>query len=267
MPLIVLPEFSMTETLFGGLLISLILFFGARAIRLSGFWAGIVSGALPFLSYLYYSQQHWAGGDVLTIHFAVFLASGGLLMVFAGMQDKKQSMHWGPKVIVSFFIILVLLNAMFLSISTRGLPDALVRWILPNPEQQQVHTAFPGLVPHDKNQLYQPHLQQIEKQRQLGWKLDTSALKAIQLGIKQPIVFKLQDAQDQAVTHANITLGLWRMANSMDDKKLQFDEISPGVYQSQLELQQEGRWIADINVQRGENSLHQQQAVFVEGKP
>src|SRR5690606_40177525 len=62
---IALPPISMTGTLFGGLLLAALLFFAGRRLGLSGFWAGVLSGALPFLAYLVYSSQHWGGGDVL----------------------------------------------------------------------------------------------------------------------------------------------------------------------------------------------------------
>ena len=93
-------ELSMTETLFGGLVAAAVLFFVVRKMGLSNFWAGILSGVLPFLAYIAYSTQHWPGGDVFTIHFAVYLANAGLLIVFGGMQKKKESMHWAPKLII-----------------------------------------------------------------------------------------------------------------------------------------------------------------------
>ena len=59
-------ELSMTETLFGGLLVAAIIFFAVRKAGLSNFWAGILSGLLPFIAYLAYSTSNWPGGDVLT---------------------------------------------------------------------------------------------------------------------------------------------------------------------------------------------------------
>ena len=57
-------ELSMTETLFGGLAVAAVLFFVVRKVGLSNFWAGILSGVLPFIAYIAYSTQHWPGGDV-----------------------------------------------------------------------------------------------------------------------------------------------------------------------------------------------------------
>ena len=106
-------ELSMTETLFGGLIVAALLFFVVRRAGLSNFWAGVLSGILPFIVYVAYSTQFWPGGDVLTIHFAVYLANAGLLIVFGGMQKKKESMHWAPKLIIAFFMGLVLIFLQF----------------------------------------------------------------------------------------------------------------------------------------------------------
>ena len=45
-------ELSMTETLFGGLVVAAVLFFVIRKAGLSNFWAGILSGILPFIAYI-----------------------------------------------------------------------------------------------------------------------------------------------------------------------------------------------------------------------
>lgn len=260
-----IPVFNVTETLFGGLLLATALFFAARKLGLSGFWAGILSGTLPFLLYVAYSSQHWAGGDVLTIHFAVFLAAAGLLMVFGSMQDKKQGMHWAPKIIVAFFIALVLLNAVLLSISSRGLPDTFASWFLPNPNNQKVHTVFPGVVPHDRNKSYQPHLERLERQQNLGWAIDGwDSLKKIKAGQSSLVTIRIFDKQKQPIQGAAMVLGMWRMADSMDDRQIVFKETEAGVYQATINLPDEGRWFAELNIERGDDSYQKQQQLLID---
>src|SRR5450830_41346 len=220
--MLLLPQIAMSETLFGGLLAAAFIFFTTRALGLSNFWAGILSGLLPFMAYLYYANQHWAGGDVMAIHFALYLANAGLLIVFGGMQQKQQKMHWAPRLIIGFFIALVLINVTFLSISTRGVSDIIADIFLPNPDNQQVHTAFPGLIPHDRNQLYAPHLDQMAQQKQLGWQVSMTGFEKIKSKSQRTISINLQDAQKQPITHAEVTVAFWRMANSFDDQKLVF---------------------------------------------
>jgi hypothetical protein len=256
-------ELSMTETLFGGLAVAAVLFFVVRKVGLSNFWAGILSGVLPFIAYIAYSTQHWPGGDVLTIHFAVYLANAGLLIVFGGMQKKRESMHWAPKLIIAFFVGLVLLMAILLSISSRGLPDGLVRLVLPNPSNGQVHTGFPGVIPHDRNKLYESHVQDIEQQKNLGWHVDVQGLDALKNNLASNVVVKLSDKQNQPIIAATVTIELWRLANSADDQTIQFSETKPGEYHATLRLSDEGSWLTDLEIVKGEAHYALKQPISV----
>jgi nitrogen fixation protein FixH len=254
----------MTETLFGGILLAAILFFVIRRAGLPNFWAAVISGLVPFVAYLFYSNQHWAGGDVLAIHFAVYLANAGLLGVFGGMQQKKEKMHWAPRVIIAFFIGLVMLNAVLLSIASRGLPDKIAAFILPNPDQQRVHTAFPGVVPHDRNKSYQPHLERVEQQRNLGWEPKMQGVETLQSGKPGKLLLTIKDGQGQAVEGAQVDLGFWRLANSRDDKRLVMKETAAGIYESEVNLPDPGRWIMELYISKGENDFVRQQQLFLE---
>lgn len=256
-------ELSMTETLFGGLVVAALLFFVVRKAGLSNFWAGILSGVLPFIAYIVYSTKHWPGGDVLTIHFAVYLANAGLLIVFGGMQKKKESMHWAPKLIIGFFIGLVLLNAIFLSIATRGLPDVLTRAILPNPANKQVHTGFPGVIPHDKNKLYETHVQDVEQQKNLAWNVSVDGLDVLKNNLASNVTIKLSDKQHAPISGATVTIELWRMANSADDQTIQFSEIKPGEYHATLRLTDEGLWLTDLEIVKADAHYALKQPITV----
>ncbi|MCB5185066.1 FixH family protein [Methylobacillus gramineus] len=258
-----IPILSIAETLFGGLLFAIALFFIIRRLGLSNFWAAVLSGALPFVSYIVYCTQHWAGGDVMAIHFAVYLANAGLLGVFGGMQQKQQSMHWAPKLIIAFFICLVISNAALLSIAGRGLPQGLTSLFLPHPENQRVHTGFPGVMPHDRNKSYQPHLQQLEQQQELGWKLSLRGLDVLQPDHEQSITAHLQESDGHAITGAAVQLNFWRMANSRDDKVYEAVEQDPGEYVSQVTLPDSGRWVVEVLVKQGDQRYRKQQSLFI----
>lgn len=259
-----IPEISMTETLFGGLILAAALFFISRKLGLSNFWAGVLSGLAPFLLYIVYASQHWAGGDVLAIHFAVYLANAGVLAVFGGMQQKKQTMHWAPKVIIGFFIFLAILNATLLTIASRGLPGGAASFLLPNPDKQKVHTAFPGTVPHDKNKSYQGHLARIEQQRELGWQVTLQGVENLQSKQAGAISLLLVDKEGQPVSQAEVKLGLWRVANSRDDQSVEMLETEQGLYQTELLLPDAGRWLAEINIQKDDDQYRRQQQLFLD---
>ena len=49
-----MAEITLTETLFGGLLFTILIFFTTKKIGVANFWSGVLGAVLPFLAYLYY---------------------------------------------------------------------------------------------------------------------------------------------------------------------------------------------------------------------
>ncbi len=255
---------SFTETLFGGLLAIVALYFTTRKLGLSNYWSAVLAGALPFLAYLGYSMSHGFAGDVLAIHLAVFMATAGVLGVFGGMRREKGGMHWAPKLLIAFFAGLVVFNAGLLSISMHGLPQQVFDWFLPKPDKAvTVHTGFPGAVPHDRNKLYEPHLQRIEQQKNLGWKIAATGFDQLHQDKASEVTVVVEDKSGQPVTGAKVSLSLWRMANSADDQRLQLTEQAAGKYALPLKLADAGNWIAEIYIERGADTYLMQQPVSV----
>ncbi len=248
-----LMQLTMTETLFGGMALVIALFFALRQCAIALYWSGVISAMVGLLAYLLYSMQHWESGDVLAIHVVVYVATAGILVAFSNLQNKQNKMHWAPKIIIYFFLFLTLLNAALLSLSMHGLPNYLVSFLLPNAAEKQVNTAFPGVMPHDKNKSYEPHLNQLAKQQALGWSVDTSSLKNLRAGQPNQINLRVVDKQGKAISGAQITLDLWRIADSRDDLRLRMVEASAGQYQAHWTPQQ-GRWMSLLSIQRGEDS-------------
>lgn len=254
-----------TETLFGGLLAVAALFMVSRRVGLSNYWSGVLSGALPFMTYLGYSMTTWQGGDMLAIHLAVFMATAAVLGVFSAVRKgSKEKMHWAPKSIAIFFALLVVLNAILLSISSHGLPEKLSGWFLPNPDKQRLHTAFPGVIPHDRNKLYEPHMQHIEKQRSLGWTLELKGMDDLHSGMPGKIGVTVRDAQGQPMVPDQVELVIWRMANSRDDRRLRLSAAGDGMFVGELTLQNPGRWLFQIEVRRGQDTFLEKQSLFVD---
>lgn len=255
---------SFTETLFGGLAAVVVLFLLARRLGLSYYWSAILSGALPFIAYLGYGiATVGLSGDVLAIHLVVFMATAAVLGVFGNMQRKKEPMHWGPKLLIGFFVVLTVLMAAFLSIAMNGLPDQVAKWVMPNAHNQTTHTGFPGAVPHDRNHLYEPHLQRLEQQRNLGWKVEVKGFESVRENAPAAVSVTVKDKQGAAIDGAKVSLDLWRMANSADDRRLELAPQGNGSYGTQLSLSDAGNWIVEVYIERGQDSYLIQQPLTV----
>lgn len=243
---------NMTETLFGGLIAVVALYFAARRLGLARYWSGVISGMLPFLAYIGLSMQDWPGGDVVAVHFAVFLATAGVLGVFDSIQRKNEKMHWGPKLIIAFFALLVVFNAALVSIAMHGLPDWLTMKVMPNADRP-LHMGFSGALPHDRNKLYEQHQQRVDAQRKLGWQVTLSGLDNVRKGAVTQIMLKVTDATGAPVAADAAALDLWRVANTRDDQFLTMEKTAPGEFRVSYTFQEAGRWVVMLEVKRGED--------------
>jgi hypothetical protein len=253
----------MTETLFGGLLAVIFIFFVARRLGLSNYWSGVLGGSLTFLAYLGFSMSHDQAGDVIAIHLVVFIATAAVLGVFNNMQRGKEKMHWAPRLLIAFFVLLAVAMAVFVSIASDGLPPAIAKYMLPNANGRVMHTGFPGALPHDRNKLYEEHQKRVEAQRKLGWQVSTTGMEAIHPGAPTAISLKLLDADGQPVVADHVVLQMLRLARNDDDFQLELAQAGPGIYSTQITLPASGNWVADFLILRGQDSYQMQQPVQV----
>lgn len=253
----------MTQTLFGGLLAVIFLFFVARRCRLSNYWSGLLSGALPFLAYLGYSASHAQAGDVIAIHLVVYLATAGILGVFNSQQRHQGRMHWAPRLLIAFFALLAILMALFIFIAANGLPPWLATYLLPHAGGKVMHTGFSGALPHDKNKLYEAHQEKIAAQRKLGWQPAWTGLEGLHAGAANTVVLNLQDAAGQPLVADRVLVQLMRLANPKDDVLLEMHAAAPGKYQIEFALPASGNWVLGYRIERGQQSYEMQQPVEV----
>lgn len=255
---------TMTETLFGGMLIVVLAFFVARRAGLSSYWSATLAGALPFLAYLGISAKLSPAGDVLAIHLVVFMATAAILGVFTSVRKRQEKMHWAPKAIITFFIFLAMMNAFLVSTATNGLPEPIAKWLLPSQDNAKVHTVFPGTVPHDPNKLYESHQERVDRQRKLGWQVDIEGLDALKSTQAATLILRIKDADQQPVLVDRVYLGFWRMANSKDDMLLELVPGNHGEYHAEVLLPNPGRWVVEIGIARGEDIYQSQKSLLVD---
>lgn len=159
----------MLITLFGGALLIVALYFALGVMRVPNYWRAVMSGGLMLLAYAVIAARDWPGLDAVAMHVAVFVATATILsLLHARRAEPARKLHWAPKLLIGFFLLLFAIDAGFIYIASHGLPDFIAKR-LPGAEEGGTHTAFPGVMPHgeDAAKAVNSHLkEQAEKRRQ-----------------------------------------------------------------------------------------------------
>ena len=260
---------TLLETLFGGLILVAVLYFGLKLFGVSNYWRGVISGILPVMAYIAFSMVRWPGGEVVSMHVAVFAATATVLTLLGSRKDKdNQPLHWIPKLITGFFVILFIIMANLMYISSRGIPPSIAKWVFPPPKHAGTgaHTAFPGVVAHegDAAAAVNQHLKQMERQHLLGWQVELIGLDHLKQNNDQTLVVRLKDKQQQPVENAKVMISLLRPATVQDDQNsIVMSAIGGGEYQAVIKLQEFGLWVAVVDVIKGEDKYQIQKNVIV----
>lgn len=231
-----------------------------RTFGMAAGQAALIIGLLGLALYMPYAIVTWPGADVVALHVAIYLVTAYALGLIAGHRQASGGavgFHWGPTIIVAFFVVLVLFNAVLVVVATRGLPDPVARALFPRSEGQgQVSSAFPGVVSNDlqkKEALYNAYLEQVERQQARGWQVRKGWLEPARVG--QPAVFQVQvtDRQGRPLQGAQVTGRFLRPADTRLDQVFQLSEVSPGVYQTVMVLSAPGAWDLALGIHLGED--------------
>jgi nitrogen fixation protein FixH len=261
----------MTTTLFGGAALIAILYFLLRFAGISNYWRGIISGALPTLTMMFYSLNHWPGADVVALHLAMYVATATVLTLTGGSRREGQPLqfHWIPMVFVSFFLVLAVLMAIFVNIAISGVPPSVAQWFLPNVANKKVHTAFSGEVPHDEAaaKAVSQYLNKSEQERRLGWRMEVSGLDQIKPSKPAEIQVSATDRQQKPLEGATVRLIVKHLAEGPEDHSAGISTglmpVAPGRYHAQINLKQSGLWLAVLQVERGADKFETAKEIIV----
>lgn len=262
----------MILTLFGGVVLVVLLYHTLRILGVSNYWRGVVSGVLPLLGFALYSTVSWAGMDVLAIHTAVYLSTATLLTL-VGARDKgerqRARLHWAPKAFIAFFVFVLLVNAVLLYVSSQGLPPPLARWLLPGAGEGRVHTAFPGVVPHgtDAAKEIGSELTARHRQLRLGWRVEWTGLEGLAREGAAQIAVRVHDREDRPLDDARVSLVLRRPAQAGAETEAVLQAVEPGRYAAWVQAPQPGRWLAVLRIARGGDTYQAERQVTVERLP
>lgn len=237
-------------TVFGGLVLTVALFALARAFRLSAYWAALLGAGVPSLAYLSYASMVWPGLDVVTLHVIAYPTVALLLYQMYGRKSAGSGrMHWAPKLLVAFFVLITVLFGGFVHIASEGLPPSLATYLLPGAATHKVHTGFAGVVAHSPRAAKViGHRQLMEhKLDRLGWHVEVAGLDALAPGREGAVRVEIRDRDRRPVSDARVNLELGRPGQPPQSSHA-LRETETGSYRASLALDDGGAWLATLTL-------------------
>ena len=226
-----------------------------RVFRLAGGSAAAIVAMLVLLVYVPWGILHWPGADVFAILLAVFLTLAYVLAVVGWRGGRRW--HWGPALLVTFFITVVASNLVFLGVAERGI-SGIFEAILPAPSQggEVAASRFPGTVARDfqeKEAQYNAYLARLQAQQDRGWQVRQGWREVPDAGAPASFLLAVDDAQGSPVSGATVAGRFLRPSDSREDVSFAMQEIDPGLYEAQLALPLPGNWRLVAEIVRGDD--------------
>jgi hypothetical protein len=243
-------------TLFGGLIAVVLLFALGRAFRFPAEVAGLLAAGLPLLAYFVYLFGQWPGLDVVAIHIAVFISAAFVLTVFSRHRSKQVRMHWVPRALIAFFVVLAVLNAGFLYVSTKGLPPSLASLLLPGGKSEKIHTGFAGTTRHglDAAKAIGADLSRENLNARLGWNVRVEGLRQPSLG-GNAVFVSVEDGQGVPLSGLQGEMKLARPGGVA--KAYPLSSASQGQYETRLNFDGRGLWVLELRIAQGDTPYRQ----------
>ncbi len=236
-----------------------------RFTPLNGKHAAAVIALLALAAYLPVVLIRWPGSDVFAIHLALYMVTAYILGIISSQRDSRLGaangpqkwFHWGPAIIVIFFAVIVTMDAVFVTMSLQGMPEALRDVFLPKPTgARTAQTIFPGIVSDhyfQKEEQFTEYLNALEAQKKYGWNVRFGWLmKEPEAGRKALFQVVIEQAEGGTLRNAEIHGTFMRSSDSHLDQSFVMDEATPGVYRIAVALPKPGRWQLQLDIDHGD---------------
>ncbi|NTV94659.1 MAG: hypothetical protein HGA75_04495 [Thiobacillus sp.] len=247
---------SLLISIFGGMLLTAVLYAAGRLGRLSNYWSAVAAAAAPSFAYLVYAVGHQVGLDTVTLHVIAYPTVAVLLGMTNSEKAKRQStVHWAPKLLIGFFLALMVIMASFVYIAGQGVPPAVAQLLLPDIAGKNVHTGFAGVVEHQQDAAkgIGQHLRMEDKLAKLGWQVEVSGLADIHSGQPAPVTVHIVDAAGRPVEAVAVSLVLGRPGQS-GQTPVALAGSGDG-YRGLLADLEAGAWVAQLRLARGQDVI------------
>lgn len=252
-----------------GIVLQVLVFIGLRRVAGMGAKsAATVIGLLALGIYVPYAILFWPGGDVVAMHIALFSVTAyalGLIVANRETRLKHEGgsegwFHWGPAIIIGFFVALILFDTTFVVVSQKGLPEPVANWLLPKQDNgDQVSTVFPGVASRDYQEQqthFNRYLAQLHEQEQRGWQVSKGWIGPALVDQTSTFQVMVTDRDEAPVSGAKVAGTFMRLSDTSMDQPFVLEEIAPGVYRGEFLLPATGIWELDMTIRKGEAVHH-----------
>lgn len=250
----------------GAMSIAIVFFVMYRFTPLNAKQAAVALSVISIGAYTGYAAISQSSADIIVMHVAVFLVTCYILGIIGSRFDRAPAergerwFHWGPALIVAFFVVVITVDAVFVTLSMEGLPGNLQDRVLPEGGKGKASTSFPGVVHrnyYQKEKQFNRYLRGLDKQEQRGWKVRKGWLTdRPAAGDVQVFQLAVADKDGKPVTGARVAGIFLRPSDSRLDVSFRMDEFKPGWYRVGVKLPAPGMWNLRMVIQRGDE-LHQ----------
>lgn len=254
-------------TLFSGVIaITLTYFILLKVVKINRVMAAIALLFITAVIYIPAVIYDWPGPDIMAIQAAIYLLTIYILSIYAGKDEPGSStkgMRWVPYAIIGFFVVLVTVDSIFITLAQKGLDSSLADKILPAPRAGgKVRSHFSGPVEHDyqkQQKQYNEYAKQRKAQKVRGWLVKKGFLSDTVSGQASEFQVQIIDSQQMPVTSATVTVQFMRNANPELDQEFVLLEDKHGKYKAAVNLPRPGRWDVLIHIKK-DTLLHEVRA-------
>lgn len=252
-------------TLFGGMLLTGMLYAVGRRLRLSNLWAATFAAALPSGLYIVLVAGDLPGLDRITMHLIAYPTVAILLaQLYGAKADHTRSLHWVPKLMIGFFLFISVVFGSMVYIAAHGLPPSVAAWVLPRAKEGNVHTGFAGVVEHrlEAAKGVRQHLKQEDRLARLGWRVTIDGLAAPAAGHPVQVSIALHNQLNEPLYDVGVRLSLGRPGKT-PEIELPLTETGIGRYEGRLDRLEAGVWVAYLELSGRGEQIHMEHTLEV----
>ena len=264
---------NMLITLPVGILLVLLCFFALqRFVTRTPLRTGFVTAILTSVLYVGFAILFWPGGDVFSVHIALYLITVYILTVTGHARyasgAKGWRIHWAPATIIGFFVVIVSVDSVFVVLAERGVGLGWGTHLLPKPRSgNEVESHFPGIVSHnfhEREAEFNAYQAARAKQKALGWESHIGWKQTAMMNQRNRLLVSLKDAQQQTIDNATISGHFMFPGDLKQDRVFSMHPLGNGVYAADLSLSRAGTWDLVLSIRRDNDTLELRTTTTIE---